>query len=144
METVNQQDAVAQPTVSTRKHRGRRLLASIMAVFALTGVVVAAGVSPAAAATYRCPAFVSWEDYGGARVHAYVDFHPSDVCNGRHVKRAYVSLTRTCGPYYYTGHIYTYTAGSTSDTRLYSVSAWIWDSALWSCNTNTNYGYDYF
>jgi hypothetical protein len=96
------------------------------------------------AATTRCPAFVTWEDWGGSRVHAYVDFHPSDWCNGRHVKRAYVRLIRQCGPYYDTGRIYTYTATSTSDTRLYSVSAWIWDSPLWGCNTNTYYNYDYF
>lgn len=60
-----------------------------------------------AAAATRCPAFKSWEDYGGARVHAYVDFHPSDLCNGRHVKRAYVHLIRQCGPYYDSGRIYT-------------------------------------
>ena len=97
-----------------------------------------------AAAATRCPAFVTWEDWGGSRVHAYVDFHPSDLCNGRHVKRAYVRLIRQCGPYYDSGRIYTYTAGSASDTRLYSVSAWIYDSIIWSCNTNTYYGYDYF
>src|SRR6266567_1051006 len=34
------------------------------------------------AAATRCPAFVTWEDWGGSRVHAYVDFHPSDLCNG--------------------------------------------------------------
>lgn len=96
------------------------------------------------AMTSRCPAFVSWEDYGGARVHAYVDFHPSDLCNGRHVKAAYVRIIRQCGPYYDTGRIYTYTASTIIDTRLYSVSAWILDSPLWWCNTNTYYGYDYF
>ena len=103
------------------------------------------GEVSAAAAVTRCPAFVTWEDWvGGARVHAYVDFHPSDWCNGRHVKRAYVRLIRQCGPYYDTGRIYSYTAGSPNDTRLYSVSAWIFDSVLWSCNTNTYYGYEYF
>jgi hypothetical protein len=102
------------------------------------------GTMTAAAAT-RCPFFRSWEDWpGGARVHAYVDFRPSDWCNGRHVKRAYVRLIRQCGPYYDTGRIYTYTAGSASDTRLYSVSAWIYDSPLWGCTTRTYYGYDYF
>lgn len=98
----------------------------------------------AAAAVTRCPAFVSWEDWGGTRVHAYVDFHPSDLCNGRHVKAAYVRLIRQCGPYFDTGRIYTYTASSPSDTQLYTVSAWIFDSPIWSCNTNTYYGYDYF
>lgn len=98
-----------------------------------------------ATASTRCPAFVTWQDWiGGAREHAYVDFHPSDLCNGLHVKRAYVHLIRQCGPYYDTGRIYTYTAGSASDTRLYSVSAWIFDSPIWSCNTNTYYGYEYF
>jgi len=95
-------------------------------------------------AATRCPAFVKWEDWGGARWHAYVDFRPSDLCDGRHVKRAYVRLIRQCGPYYDTGRIYTYTAGSASDTSLYSVSAWIFDSTIWSCNTNTYYGYDFF
>ena len=96
-------------------------------------------------ATARCPAFVTWEDWlGGARVHGYVDFHPSDTCNGRHVKDAYVRLVRQCGPYYDTGRLYTYTAGSSSDTALYSVSAWIFDSLLWGCNTNVYYGYNYF
>ncbi len=95
-------------------------------------------------ATNRCPAFVTWEDWEGSRVHAYVDFHPSDLCNGNHVKRTYVRLIRQCGPYYDTGRIYTNTASSTSDTRLYSVSVWIFDSPIWSCNTNTYYGYEYF
>lgn len=95
--------------------------------------------------TSRCPAFKSWEDWiGGARVHAYVDFHPSDLCNGKHVKAAYVRLIRQCGPYYDSGRKYTYTASSPTDTRLYSVEAWILDSIIWSCNTNTYYGYDYF
>ena len=67
------------------------------------------GTAAAAAAATRCPAFVKWQDWwGGARWHAYVDFHPSDWCNGRHVKRAYVRLIRRCGPYYDTGRIYTY------------------------------------
>jgi hypothetical protein len=92
----------------------------------------------------RCPAFASWEDWGGARVHAYVDFRPNDLCNGRHVRAAYVRLIRQCGPYFDTGRIYTYTASSPYDTALYSVSAWILDSPLWWCNTNTYYGYDYF
>ena len=100
--------------------------------------------STMATAATRCPAFVSWEDWGGARVHAYVDFRPSDLCNGRHVKAAYVRLIRQCGPYYDTGRIYTNTANSSSDTRLFSVSVWILDSPLWWCNTNTYYGYDYF
>lgn len=93
----------------------------------------------------RCPVFSSWEDWwGGARVHASVVFSPSDLCNGHHVKAAYVRLIRRCGPYFDTGRIYTYTASSTSDTRLYSVSAWIFDSPVWGCVTATNYGYDYF
>ncbi len=92
----------------------------------------------------RCPAFVSWEDWGGARVHASVDFRPNDLCNGRHVRKAYVRLIRQCGPYFDTGRIYTYTASSPYDTALYFVSAWILDSPLWWCNTNTYYGYEYF
>lgn len=99
----------------------------------------------AATTTSRCPAFASWEDWwGGARVHASINFHPSDLCNGRHVKAAYVRLIRQCGPYFDTGRIYTYTASSISDTRLYSVSAWIFDSPLWGCVTSAKYGYDYF
>lgn len=100
---------------------------------------------PVASATNRCPAFVTWEDWlGGARVHAYVDFHPSDLCYGRHVKRAYVRFTRSCGPYLDSGRIYTSTASSASDTRLYVISRVVFDSVLWWCTTNTNYGYDYF
>lgn len=119
---------------STQFHRGRS-----------SGNAPAPAAAGVFATAYRCPAFVTWEDWlGGARAHAYVDFHPSDICNGRHVKDAYVRLIRQCGPYYDTGRIYTYTAGSASDTRLYSVSAWIFDSVLWSCNTSTYYGYDYF
>ena len=102
------------------------------------------GAMAATATTTRCPAFVTWEDWGGARVHAYVDFRASDLCNGLHVKKAYVRLIRQCGPYYDTGRIYTYTASSIYDTTLYSVSAWIFDSPIWSCNTNTYYGYEYF
>ena len=98
-----------------------------------------------AAATNRCPAFVHWEDWlGGVRVHAYVDFHPSDLCNGRHVEDAYVHITRSCGPAFDSGRIYTARASSPSDTRLYSVSKVAFDSLLSGCRTNTNYGYDYF
>lgn len=92
----------------------------------------------------RCPAFSSWEDWGGSRVHAYVDFRANDLCNGRHVRAAYVRLIRQCGPYFDTGRLYTYTASSPYDSTLYSVSAWIFDSPLWWCNTNTYYGYDYY
>jgi hypothetical protein len=100
---------------------------------------------PSVAAATRCPAFVTWQDWlGGARVHAYVDFRPSDWCNGRHVKRAYIRFTRPCGPYLDTGRIYTATASSPSDTRLYSYQRWVWDSVRWSCTTYTNYGYEYF
>ena len=98
----------------------------------------------AAATATRCPAFVSWEDWGGSRVHAYVDFRASDLCNGRHVRKAYVRLIRQCGPYFDTGRIYTYTASSPSDSALHYISAWIFDSPLWWCNTNTYYGYEYF
>lgn len=98
----------------------------------------------AAATVTRCPAFSSWEDWGGARVHASVAFAASDLCNGRHVKAAYVRLIRQCGPYYDTGRIYTDTASSTSDTQMRGVSVWIFDSPIWWCNTNTYYGYDYF
>lgn len=80
-------------------------------------------MASSAVASTRCPAFVSWEDWGGSRVHAYVDFRPSDLCNGRHVKVAYVRLIRQCGPYFDTGRLYTYTASSASDSRLYSISA---------------------
>jgi|GEM_PF-3142540 len=126
--------AVSSQYLSTYVDRGRSSGSQPMLSGAMT----------AATAATRCPAFVTWEDWGGSRVHAYVDFHPSDLCNGQHVKRAYVRLVRQCGPYYDTGRIYTYTAGSTSDTRLYSVSVWIYDSVIWSCNTNTYYGYEYF
>lgn len=122
----------------------KRRAVSMVLIMLATAFVQLVGAQSAQAATYRCPAFVTWEDWGGARVHAYVDFHPSDICNGRHVKRAYVRLIRQCGPYYDTGRLYTYTASSSSDTRLFSISAWIYDSALWWCNTNTYYGYDYF
>lgn len=102
------------------------------------------GTMAAAVTATRCPAFVSWQDWGGARVHAYVDFRASDLCNGRHVKAAYVRLIRQCGPYFDTGRIYTYTASSQYDTTLYSVSVWIFDSPIWSCTTRSFYGYDYF
>jgi hypothetical protein len=117
-----------------------------MALVTLSAAVVPfVGAQSAQAATDRCPAFVSWEDWvGGARVHAYVDFHPSDLCYGRHVKRAYVHLVRKCGTSYDPGRDYTYTAGSPSDTRLFSVSSWIFDSPLWWCNTTANYGWEYF
>lgn len=117
---------------STTVERGRSLVPQLKTLGTTTTLAT------------RCPAFVSWEDWGGSRVHAYVDFRASDLCNGQHVKMAYVRLIRQCGPYFDTGQIYTYTAGSTSDTQLYSVSAWIFDSPIWSCNTNTYYGYDYF
>jgi len=134
-----------------RKPSARRTWTTKRRALALTLLAMAAAIVPvvgapaAQAATYRCPAFVVWEDWlGGARVHAYVEFHPSDICNGRHVKRAYVHLIRQCGPYYDPGRAYTYTASSSGDTRLYSVSAWIFDSVLWNCTTVATYGWDYF
>lgn len=123
---------------------GRRMFARVAMTLLLVvpvGIVATPGVAGAAT---RCPAFVTWQDWGGSRVHAYVDFRASDTCNGRHIRRAYVRLIRQCGPYYDTGRIYTNTASSPFDARLFSVSAWIFDSAIWSCNTNTYYGYDYF
>lgn len=131
-----------EPRVAwARRHR--LLLVMLLAVATLAAPFV--GVQSAQAVTYRCPAFKKWEDWiGGARVHAYIDFRASDVCNGRHVKRAYVRLIRQCGPYLDTGRIYTGTAASPSDTRLYSQSAWIFDSVLWRCNTAVYYDYEYF
>ena len=121
----------------------RAILVFLLALVA--AVVPFIGTQSAQAAAYRCPAFVKWEDWlGGARVHAYVDFHPSDICNGRHVKRAYVHLVRQCGPYFDAGRDYTATASSPNDTRLYSESSWIFDSVLWNCSTAAYYDYEYF
>jgi hypothetical protein len=115
---------------------------AVLAFGCLAGVVQA---KSEAGAANRCPAFVTWQDWlGGARVHAYVDFRASDLCNGRHVRRAYIRFTRPCGPSLDTGRIYTSTASSPSDTRLYSYKRWVWDSLSWSCTTYTWYGYEYF
>lgn len=111
----------------------------------LVGLLAIVAAPPPANAATRCPAFVTWEDWlGGARVHAYVDFRASDVCDGRHVKAAYVRLIRNCGPFYDTGRLYTSTASSPSDTTLRVKSTWIFDSILWRCSTATYYGYDFF
>jgi hypothetical protein len=118
------------------------LAVAAVTIGCLAGVVQA---KSAVTVTNRCPAFVTWEDWlGGARVHAYVDFHPSDLCYGRHVKRAYVRIWRTCWPAYDSGRVYTPTASSPSDTRLYSVSKVAFDSPRWGCKTNTNYDYETF
>lgn len=122
----------------------RRAITAALVTLA-SAVIPFVGTQSAQAATYRCPSFSHWEDWlGGARVHGSVSFHPSDICNGRHVKRAYVHLIRECGPYFDPGRYYTPTATSRSDTRTYSASEWIFDSVLWSCNTNVYYGYEYF
>lgn len=135
------------PTRTTGKWR-RRLTAVIASIPLLAGflVVTAAPASAAGSCPDSVNAFVTWEDWlGGARAHAYVQFQPSHSCpDGRHVKRAYVRLIRQCGPYLDSGRIYTYTASSRYDTRMYSVSAWIFDSVLWWCQTNTYYGFEYF
>lgn len=99
---------------------------------------------PAPAANH-CPAFKHWEDWlGGVRVHGYVSFRPSDTCNGRHVKSAYIHIVRSCGPYLDFGRWYTQTATSQSDNRLFSVSGWAFDSLISHCNTNVSYDYRYF
>jgi hypothetical protein len=140
MKTINNKHGTEK--VGTRSRRGRFAAGCVTLLISLLAVVVPA--APANAAS-RCPAFVTWQDWiGGARVHAYVDFRPSDTCNGRHVKKAYVRLIRRCGPSYDTGRLYTYTASSPTDTRLFSMSAWIFDSVLWGCRTDTLYGYEYF
>jgi hypothetical protein len=98
-----------------------------------------------APAANHCPAFAHWEDWlGGVRVHGYVSFRPSDTCNGRHVKRAYIHIIRKCGPYRDFGRWYTQTATSQSDKRLFKVSGWVFDSLVSHCNTNVYYGYSYF
>jgi hypothetical protein len=101
--------------------------------------------STPAPSSNHCPAFTHREDLlGGVRVHAYVGFRASDTCNGRHVKDAYIHIVRECGPRKDPGRWYTNKASSPSDTRLHSVSGWIFDSVVSGCNTNTYYGYDYF
>lgn len=123
---------------------GRQIVSIVLAVLlAASGALI---MAPAAsAATNRCPAFVTWEDWiGGARVHAYVDFRASDICNGRHVKKAYIRIMRSCGPGVDTGRKYTATARADTDSQLYSVSEVVFDSVVWRCNTNTYYGYEYF
>src|SRR5689334_18489813 len=111
----------------------RKKVLVLLALACSLTAAVAAGAAPVqskvvAAAATRCPAFVHWEDWPkgffATRVHAYVDFHPSDLCNGRHVKDAFVHIWRTCRPAYDSGRIYTAKASSPSDTRLYSVSKW--------------------
>lgn len=141
MEQELAQTAVASGSSGfARRSIGRLML--VLLLVTPVGIVATPGVASAAT---RCPAFVTWQDWvGGARVHAYVDFRASDKCNGRHVKRASVTLVRTCGPYKNTGKIYTSTAPSKSSTGLRSVSAWIFDSVLWKCVTRTYYDYEYF
>jgi hypothetical protein len=122
----------------------RRLLGVLLTALLTSTFLVVLAPTQAQAAT-KCPAFSSWEDWiGGARVHASVSFRASDICNGKHVKNAYVRLIRQCGPYLDTGRIYTSTAPSASNTALRSASVWIFDSVLWNCTTRAYYGYNYF
>jgi hypothetical protein len=133
-----------------RARRWRRKLAAIAIVVATTtATLLVAGQAPASAAdgcADSVNSFRTWEDWiGGARVHASAKFQPSHTCSdGRHVKKAYVRIVRQCGPKKDTGRVYSQTASSSRDTTTYTVSAWIFDSVLWGCQTNTYYGFEYF
>lgn len=116
-----------------------------LVVVAAIAVPIAAFIAPPAAnAATRCPSFSTWEELGGTRRHASISFKPVDLCNGRHVKRAYVVLSRSCWPAVNTGRVYTASASSPSSSSTYSISKNVWDSPVWSCNTNAYYGWDYF
>lgn len=109
-----------------------------------------AGTQPAQAATNsvpqanRCPTVTKWETLWGAQWHATVDFRPSDLCNGRNVKRAYVRLKQYCWPYNDSGRVYTATASSPRDSRVYRAYTWVWDSPNWGCITEDFFGYELF
>lgn len=133
------------------RHAGRkdgqrgRIAATFTVLFLSLMGLVGLPAPQAQAASYRCPAFVTWQDWvGGARVHAYVDFRSSDICQGRHVRTTYVRLIRRCGPAYDTGRLYTSSGSWAGDGTLRSTSVWIFDSPWWGCRTDTYYGYELF
>jgi hypothetical protein len=124
-------------------------LRAILIVMLLTTGLLTVSAAPASAVggcPYGVNYFSTWEDWlGGARVHAYVQFQGNQRCpDGRYVRRAYVRIIRQCGPYLDTGRIYTSSASSRYDSTRRSVHVWIFDSLLWSCQTNTYYGFEYF
>lgn len=116
----------------------------VLVVGLIAGATIFVGASPASATTYACPRFTSYEDWlGGARVHAQVSFRASDVCNGRHVRQAWVRIWRTCWPSVDSTK-YTSVASSTSDGSVRSTSLVLFDSPVWSCVTHAGYSYRTF
>jgi hypothetical protein len=112
-------------------------------VLVLTPFGIALTPQVASAAT-RCPQVYNWQDWGGSRVHIKVEFRAADLCNGRHVKRVYVKLWRTCWPAVDTGWIASPTASSPSSTTTLNAYKMVYDSPNWGCNTRSGWDWTYF
>lgn len=93
----------------------------------------------------RCPRFMQWDTQHGFRWNVSVEFRATDLCEGRHVKRAYVRLINRCPVGSFdTGRVYTRYAVSPNDTRLYKVKKTKYDSLLPNCDTEPRFGYEFF
>lgn len=132
-------------TSTERKHpRVWMALAATMSVLLSLGVVPLTA-SPADAKTNVCPKFIYWQDWlGGVRWHASISFRASDLCEGRHVKRAAVRLYRECWPSMDSGMVWTSDATSVNDTAVRTVSIVRFDSLVPGCNTRKAFMYNYF
>lgn len=88
----------------------------------------------------------TWQTKFGARIHGYIQFRASHVYQRKHVKRAYVRLTREAGPSLDTGRAYTSTAPSRRNSRLRYRQKDVWDSPLWGDKFVTHFyhGFQFF
>lgn len=119
--------------------------------------VGAFAASPATAGAHgyghnnRCPHVYSYQHgWGGLYTTAGVNFQADDLCNGRHVKRAYVRVQQSgpkwrCQPWSDTGRVYTGTAGSSHEDRWrWSHVSSVVDSSLWGCTLTVWRNWEYF
>ena len=88
----------------------------------------------------------TWQDWGGAKIHGYVQMQGSYNDGGQHARQGYQRFTRPSGPSLDTGRMTTPEASSPSDARIHSREDWVWDSPLWGDShvTSYNWGVYYF
>lgn len=95
----------------------------------------------------RCPEFHSWENkLGGVQVHASVSFRASDTCQGRHVRRAWVHVSRPNCRFVPGKDVWSYTSAASSafDSTRRTAEAWLFDSLFPGCTTKTGYDVENF
>lgn len=148
-----------KPATSAPKPTGRSrgLVVGLVLAFLLSagaGAVIGTPESAEAHSPWvykhhnRCPHFYSYQHgWGGIYTTAGINFQPDDLCNGRHVKQAWVRVYQTgpawrCWPHSDSGRRYT------SRSSHPHTEVWHWahiqsvkDSVQWGCSLKAHYNY---